>query len=59
MRGAAEEAPGVYKNIDEVAEVTEQAVPAAGLSFFAREYAITDRLLLQTLLHYPYNAMMG
>ena len=33
MRGVAEEAPGAYKDVDEVAEVTEQAGLARRVAF--------------------------
>lgn len=40
MRGAAEEAPGAYKDVDQVAEVTEQAGLARRVAFLRPKVCI-------------------
>ncbi|UJP03783.1 MAG: RtcB family protein [Nitrosomonas sp.] len=40
MRGAAEEAPGAYKDVDQVAEVTEQAGLARKIEFLRAKVCI-------------------
>lgn len=40
MRGAAEEAPGAYKDVDQVAEVTEQAGLARRIAFLRPKVCI-------------------